>query len=163
LLKREQTVEPPAYRSVFDTPKPTPIDFTEKIEDEVITNMNELIENQRRMRDRELQEYAPPSPIGQPVIPVIEPNERVRVNILGDLPKEVLQPIEKSVQFDLPLISEIEKMKKKMETIENKLDDTMNMIREFMSGQKPAAAAAAENPVSTLKQLIASTATTDVE
>jgi len=52
LLKREQTVEPPAYRSVFDTPKPTPIDFTEKIEDEVITNMNELIENQRRMRPR---------------------------------------------------------------------------------------------------------------
>ena len=51
-----------------------------------------------------------------------------------------------------------------METIENKLDDTMNMIREFMSGQKPsAAAAAAENPVSTLKQLIASTATTDIE
>jgi hypothetical protein len=38
-----------------------------------------------------------------------------------------------------------------MENIERKLDDTMNMLREFF-GKGPK-----ENPVSTLKNLIAST------
>ena len=32
------------YKQLFDTPKPKPIDFTEKFDDEAITNMEELIQ-----------------------------------------------------------------------------------------------------------------------
>jgi len=53
------------YMPMFDMPKPQTIDFSEKIEDEVITNMAELIEQQKRMRERELQEYSPPAPQAQ--------------------------------------------------------------------------------------------------
>lgn len=148
LLKREQKLEPPAYMPVFDNPKPTPIDFSEKLEDDVITNMDELIEQQRRLRERDLQEYTPPNPVSQ---------DTPKIMISHDLPKEVLQPIEKRVQFDLPLITEIEKMKDKMENIENKLDDTMKMLRTFIQSatRPPKTHLPTENPVVVLKNIIA--------
>lgn len=84
------------YNSMFENKKPDPIDFSEKFDDDVITNMNELIENQRKMRELELQQFAPKP---------IESLQNSKVNILEDVPKEVIQSQvllqEKHVRFDL--------------------------------------------------------------
>jgi hypothetical protein len=47
------------------------IDFSEKIDDEVITNMEELIENHKKMREQELQQFLPlvsPPPVTPPPV-----------------------------------------------------------------------------------------------
>lgn len=149
LLKREQPLNVPSYKPLFDNPKPQVIDFSEKLDDEVITNMDELIQQQRKLRDRDLQEYTPPNPITQETPP--------RITISQDLPKEILQPIEKHVQFDLPLINEIERIKEKMDKIENKLDETLSIFRELL---KPPSNQ--ENPVSVLKNIIATSSEIDL-
>ena len=50
------------YQSIFDRPVPAAPDFSEKIEDTAISNMDELIRQQRQMREQELRQYAPPPP-----------------------------------------------------------------------------------------------------
>jgi hypothetical protein len=47
VLKREQPIEAAQYTSFYDIPKPKPIDFSEKLNDDIITNMDELIEQQK--------------------------------------------------------------------------------------------------------------------
>lgn len=85
-MKKEPA--PMEYKSMFEVKKPEPIDFREKIEDGVITNMDELIQKHLREREQELNLVSPPKlqPNGvEPVnannvvdkqensIPVIEP------------------------------------------------------------------------------------------
>ena len=45
------------YNSMFEAQKPTQIDFSEKLDDDVITNMEELIEKQRKLRELDFQQY----------------------------------------------------------------------------------------------------------
>ena len=47
------------YKNMFEIQKPQTIDFSEKIDDDVITNMDELIENHKKMREHDLQELLP--------------------------------------------------------------------------------------------------------
>ena len=135
LLKREQPIEPREYTTFYDLPKPKVIDFSEKIEDPVITNMEELIEQQKRMRERELQEYAPP-----PLVPSTGgTQENIRMKILEELPKTVLNEmeplplassmrkgVEKHVQFEEPFMTRImetlDRLNTRMEQIEKKVD-----------------------------------------
>jgi uncharacterized protein YicC (UPF0701 family) len=143
LLKREQPIEPREYTTFYDLPKPKIIDFSEKIEDPVITNMEELIEQQKRMRERELQEYAPPPLV--PNAPIPGAQENVRMKILEDLPKGVLQPIEKHVQFEDPfmtrLMETLDRLNTRMEQIEKKMDqlippkmaDPVSIIKNLIS------------------------------
>ena len=154
LLKREQPLEPREYTTFYDLPKPKIIDFSEKIEDPVITNMEELIEQQKRMRERELQEYAPP-----PLVPVAQ--ENVRMKILEELPKTVLdhlsemeplplassmrKGVEKHVQFEEPfmtrLMESLDRLNTRMDQIEKKVDqlippkvaDPVSIIKELIS------------------------------
>lgn len=158
LLKREQTIEPREYTTFYDIPKPKVIDFSEKIEDPVITNMEELIEQQKRMRERELQEYAPPPLVTNPP----EAQENTRMKILEELPKTVLnqlsemeplessmrkdiQSVEKHVQFEEPfmtrLIESLDRLNIRMDQIEKKVDqlippkvaDPVSIIKDLIS------------------------------
>jgi hypothetical protein len=146
LLKREQPIEPREYTTFYDLPKPKIIDFSEKIEDPVITNMEELIEQQKRMRERELQEYAPPPLV--PNTPIPGAQENVRMKILEELPKTVLQPVEKHVQFEDPsstvltrLMESLDRLNTRMEQIEKKMDqlippkvaDPVSIIKDLIS------------------------------
>jgi uncharacterized protein YicC (UPF0701 family) len=143
MLKREQPIEPREYTTFYDLPKPKIIDFSEKIEDPVITNMEELIEQQKRMRERELQEYAPPPLV--PNTPIPGAQENVRMKILEELPKGVLQPIEKHVQFEDPfmtrLMESLDRLNTRMEQIEKKMDqiippkiaDSVSIIKDIIS------------------------------
>jgi len=147
-LKREYAPEYEShelqYRSLFEVPKPKAIDFSEKLEDEAITNMSELIENHKKMREQELKQYAP--------LPIAyEKTDNITVKIMQEVPKEELQPTiinEKRVQFDIPLdksnfSKEIENIYSKMEIMDSKLNDIISFIKEWTK-QK-------ENPVDMIK------------
>jgi hypothetical protein len=120
------------YNSMFETQKPKAIDFSEKLDDDVITNMNELIENQRKIRELDLQQFAP------------KPNDaiqNIKVNILEDVPKEVIQPDiikgSKHVHFDLPQeqqqdmikSNELIELKQKIENMDDKINQIFEMMR----------------------------------
>ena len=111
------------YKSMFDPPKPQKIDFSEKLDDDVITNMEELIENQKKMRQRELQEYSPPPP-------------STKINILEDLPKEVIKSTpERRVQFNIPQPiqtsspSFTEEITKRIDRLEDKMDQLISLFK----------------------------------
>jgi hypothetical protein len=118
------------YNSMFEVPKPKTIDFSEKIDDDVITNMDELIENQKKMRERELQEYSPPPP---PPSPTIQQNQSTKINILEDLPKDVLKPMtERRVQFDIPSPSHdsfTQEITKRIDRLEDKIDQFIRLFQ----------------------------------
>jgi len=122
------------YKNMFEVQKPQTIDFSEKIDDEVITNMNELIENHKKMREQDLLEILPMQPIAQPTI---------RINISNDIPKEVIHiennegdnSNEKHVRFTLPEKNENESINNKLdililkfENIESKINDIYNLL-----------------------------------
>jgi len=122
------------YTNMFEIRKPKAIDFSEKLDDDVISNMDELIENQRKIRELDLQQFAP------------KPNEAVqniKVNILEDVPKEVIQSqvlkTSKQVHFNLPeeldiiKTNEILELKQKMENMDDKLNQMFEMLRSFIT------------------------------
>jgi hypothetical protein len=154
-LKREHAPEYESreaqYKTLFDTPKPKAIDFSEKLEDEAITNMSELIENHKKMREQELRQFAP--------LPIsYEPADNISVKIMQDIPKDELQPTiihDKKVQFNLPapsvvltpdLSKEIENIHIKIGSIESKI----NEIFEFVKQSKESAVDIIKNQMNTL-------------
>ena len=125
------------YNTMFEVQKPQMIDFSEKIDDEVITNMDELIENHKKMREQELQGILPlDTNIQQPIQPI-------KVNIMDDIPKETIHTVlledkEKHVRFDLSENTEYEKLNKKIDDIivkitkiESKIDSLHAKIDEL--------------------------------
>jgi hypothetical protein len=143
------------YTPIYDNPKPKAIDFSEKIEDEVITNMAELIEQQKRMRERELQEYTPPPPATPE-----------KVNILEDLPKNVLQPTDLHLSTIKPHPSvtvmngvkdrhvrfeENSQLEERLSRIETKIEDLIRLFREH---HQPSSENVIKENISILKQMI---------
>jgi hypothetical protein len=132
--KTDYEIRQAQYTNMFEIQKPKPIDFSEKLDDDVITNMNELIENQRKMRELDLQQFAQ------------KPNEalqNIKINILEDVPKEVIQPqgikVSKQVHFDLPeensiiKTNEIAELKQKIENMDNKINEIFDMLLNFIT------------------------------
>jgi hypothetical protein len=80
---KNPVVQQQEYRPIFDRKKPEPIDFSEKIEDGVITNMDDLIQKHMREREQELKMVAASQQqMVQPVSGgVQESNEKVIENI----------------------------------------------------------------------------------
>lgn len=119
------------YNNMFEIQKPKAIDFSEKLDDDVITNMNELIENQRKIRELDLQQFAPK---------LNETIQNIKVNILEDVPKEVIQSQvlkgSKQVHFDLPekqqdmiKTNEFSELKQKIENMDDKINQMFEMLR----------------------------------
>lgn len=125
------------YKNMFEVQKPQTIDFSEKIDDDVITNMNELIENHKKMREQDLQELLPIQRVE-----IEEQNkfkkddkQNIRVNITNDIPKEAIQSItiesdmkkdDKHVRFEVP-------EKRDYEMLENKLDILVDKFENMES------------------------------
>jgi hypothetical protein len=136
--KTDYEIRQAQYTNMFEIQKPKAIDFSEKLDDDVITNMNELIENQRKMRELDLQQFAP------------KPNEaiqNIKVNILEDVPKEVIQPkvikTSKQVHFDLSeedsiiKTNEVTELKQKIENMDDKINQIFEMLRSFITPPQP--------------------------
>lgn len=137
------------YMPMFDMPKPQTIDFSEKIEDEVITNMAELIEQQKRMRERELQEYSPPAP------PQTQTQQTVqKVNIMEDLPKNVLQPFERQVRFEEPNEALTKEIIQRMDKLENKIDELVRLLSTQKTAEPPEEDPVIKENITLLKQII---------
>jgi len=140
------------YKTMFEVQKPQTIDFSEKIDDDVITNMNELIENHKKMREQDLQELLP-----MQRVEIEEQNQvkqNIRVNITNDVPKEAIQSIiidndvkdiikeDKHVRFAVPeknnyeiletkldiLVDKFENMESKISGLYNILDNLYKML-----------------------------------
>jgi len=62
-LNKQFELRQKEFTTAFDRPAPEAPTFLEKTEDAAISNMEELIETQRRLREQDYQQYAPPPPI----------------------------------------------------------------------------------------------------
>jgi hypothetical protein len=70
---KKSEIQQQEYKPIFDRKKPEPIDFSEKIEDGVITNMDDLIQKHMREREQELKLVtATTQQMIQPITPPIE-------------------------------------------------------------------------------------------
>jgi hypothetical protein len=139
------------YKSMFEVPKPQTIDFSEKLDDDVITNMAELIENQKKMRERELQEYSPPPPT----------QNNIKINILEDIPKDSIKSIpERRVQFNVPeetpSTSFTEEITKRIDRLEDKMDQLISLFMTNRERPHPSVTQEVkqEENITILKQLI---------
>jgi hypothetical protein len=114
-FNREYPVE--EYKP-FEVKKPEEIDFSEKIEDEKITNMSELIENQRRMRELDY--------------------ETNKVNILQDISMNDIEQIKisKNVSFDIEPKIELSDIIDKLNSLDNKLNSLDNKLSLIFENQK---------------------------
>lgn len=117
-FNREDPVE--EYKP-FEVKKPEEIDFSEKIEDEKITNMSELIEKQRRMRELDY--------------------ETNKVNILQDISMNDIEQIKisKNVSFDIEPKIELSDIINKLNSLDDKLnslDDKLSLIFENQKQNK---------------------------
>jgi hypothetical protein len=136
------------YNSLFEVPKPKVIDFTEKIDDEIITNMDELIENHRKMREQDLQEFMPAAtePTNQ------LPPSSSRIKILEDIESKVhtIEPkvhsIEpKHVSFHLPednppnksgnndMFDMYTKLHDKYDNMDKKMDSVLELLNHILA------------------------------
>jgi len=140
------------YKTMFEVQKPQTIDFSEKIDDDVITNMNELIENHKKMREQDLQELLPIQRVE--IEEQKKEKQNIRVNITNDVPKDAIQSIiidndvkdiikeDKHVRFAVPeknnyeiletkldiLVDKFENMESKISGLYNILDNLYKML-----------------------------------
>lgn len=110
------------YKKLFETPKPKTIDFTEKIEDEAITNMEELIEKHKQSRETDLQLFG--APTAAPV------EKRVR---FGN--ETLIQP-STTVSTGMPLeykdvMKRVNELYVKIENIDTKIDELNTFVRQI--------------------------------
>ena len=130
------------YNSMFEIQKPKPIDFSEKIDDDVITNMSELIENQRKMRELEIQQF---SSVIKPIDSL--ENNKININILEDVPiqsqliiADKIQSAEKKhVRFDLLendykeiFKKDFNELSRKIENLDDKITSIFNILQNII-------------------------------
>jgi hypothetical protein len=110
--KNEFSQRQKEYETMLEKKSPDAPDFSEKIEDGVISNMDELIKTHLQQRENELKMYGPP-PISNPVKPASD------VILPKDDENNVFQL--KTMVLDLSKrVSEIESKIEKMMVDQNK-------------------------------------------
>jgi hypothetical protein len=141
-INKQQTDFVSQYNSMFEIQKPKPIDFSEKLDDDVITNMSELIEKQRKMRELEIQQFSS-------VIKSIDSleNNKININILEDVPiqsqliiADKIQSAEKKhVRFDLLendykeiFKKDFNELSRKIENLDDKITSIFNILQNII-------------------------------
>jgi hypothetical protein len=112
------------YERMFEKPVAPEVNFKEKLDDEPIGNIEELVEKHRREREYELQQFSPPklkieNDLSDVIVPVVETEKKVK------WADDTLQYNElKTMINDLKI--EIMKLKMEVETIktENQSQNT---------------------------------------
>ena len=87
---------------MLDKPTPDSVNFREKVDDQAISNMEELIEQHRRQREKELAEFAPP-PLQPPISTEPQVSSETKVNTENikfqvDEPPNILEEKIKSLE-----------------------------------------------------------------
>jgi len=99
------------YRSLLETPKPQVPDFSEKIDDQPISDMDSLIKEHQRLREQELKDYGPPPILQEQKTPLqIEAKESLSANS-----------------------RELKEITKRLESLEKKLDELIDLYKKSQS------------------------------
>jgi len=135
------------YEQLFAKPPAPEVNFSEKLDDAPISNMEELIEKHKREREDELNKYAPIQqflPQGQSVIPVTEetikslPKKQVHFSESNNnYEKEEKFQIENNIskkQLDNDIITFL---KNKIEELSSKYEQLESEIKEIKNLNKP--------------------------
>jgi hypothetical protein len=132
------------YEQLFAKPPAPEVNFSEKLDDAPITNMDELIEKHKREREEELNKYAPIQqilPQGQSVTPIIEetvkilPKKQVHFSETNNnYEKQEKLQIENNLsktQSDSEIIiflkNKIEELSSKYEQLESEIKELKNL------------------------------------
>ena len=120
------------YKQLFDTPKPNPIDFTEKFDDEAITNMEELIQRHKQTREKDLQLFGAPSQTSTsalPPVPAATTDKRVRFNT--DTTVTSIPVLSSNTEYT-EILKKIENMDKKIENMDKKMEELYSFIKQII-------------------------------
>lgn len=139
------------YNQLFDSQKPKEINFSEKLDDDIITNMDELIVKYRNERDYDLQIFGSQDKEKEPEKePKKEPKKEVRF-VSNEIirSEEVLQNIHNlnlplnNVQSNssnsfssVPHGDMLNEICKKMENMDKKINDLVLFVRELFPTNK---------------------------
>ena len=93
------------YKSLYETPKPKVPDFSEKIDDQPITDMGSLIKEHQKQREEELKNYGPP-----PILP------------------EQKTPLQ--IEAKEPTIRELKEITKRLDSLEKKLEELIDIYKK---------------------------------
>lgn len=126
-ISTEYELREAQYKQLFETPKPNLIDFTEKFEDEAITNMEELIEKHKQSRDTDLQLF------GAPTAPSVE--KRVRFGT-----ETLIQP-STTVSTGMPheykdVMKRIDELYMKIENIDTIISELNTFVRQIFEEKR---------------------------
>jgi len=121
LLNKNFAIRQKEYEDMNEKKVPDTIDFRDKIDDEPISNMNEVLRTHLQMRENELKQYAP--------LPVVPENENSKIitdkNIINDNSIDQDSKSKKSVSWE---DSEIEILKKQIRDLFKKMDKMQEEI-----------------------------------
>jgi hypothetical protein len=112
------------YEQMSEKKAPDTIDFRDKVDDEPISNMDELIRTHMQMRENELKQYSPPPPNALPV--------PTSVNVPVPLQEVPNQP-NHNITTEIKEIESVKPKKSDTNTKEQHEPDEMRILREQMS------------------------------
>jgi hypothetical protein len=127
-ISSEYELREAQYKQRFDTPKPQLIDFTEKFEDEAITNMEELIQRHKQSRDTDLQLF------GAPTAPPVEKRVRFETETLIQPPTTVSTGLPHEFKDVMKRVNELYM---KIENIDTKIAELNTFVRQIFEETRP--------------------------
>jgi len=135
------------YEQLFAKPPAPEVNFSEKLDDAPISNMDELIEKHKREREEELNKYAPIQqflPQGQSVTPIIEetvkipPKKQVHFSETNNnYEKQEKLQIENNLSKTQSDSEIIIFLKNKIEELSSKYEQLESEIKEIKNLNKP--------------------------
>ena len=115
LLNKNFAIRQKEYEDMIEKKVPDTIDFRDKIDDEPISNMDEVLRSHLQMRENELKQYAP--------LPVVPENKNIIDNIDNSIVQESTP--KKTVSWE---DSEVEILKKQLTDVLRKMDKMQEEI-----------------------------------
>jgi hypothetical protein len=103
------------YEQMQEKKAPDTVDFRDKVDDEPISNMDELLKSHMQMRENELKQYAPPPPV-----PTVEQTEKQVKEVEPSKPKNAQIP---SNNNEIQIIKDqVAELIKKMSVMQAEID-----------------------------------------
>jgi hypothetical protein len=115
LLNKNFAIRQKEYEDMIEKKVPDTIDFRDKIDDEPISNMDEVLRSHLQMRENELKQYAP--------LPVVPENKNIIDNIDNSIVQESTP--KKTVSWE---DNEVEILKKQIRDLFKKMDKMQEEI-----------------------------------
>lgn len=104
------------YEQMSEKKAPDTIDFRDKVDDEPISNMDELLKSHMQMRENELKQYAPPPPV-----PTADFTEKSVKEIEPSKPKKTIQMFSNNDEI-LIIKDQVADLIKKMSEMQAEID-----------------------------------------